>query len=98
MGSKRGRNWVKPWPGSRTGGSHRISNRTGKPCWQGSGGELVLKFLVGFGWALFLAMPAMAATESKTLRDWTGTCDEYACKAEVAGEGGLAMGQTGYIL
>ena len=47
---------------------------------------------------LLLCPTALAETRSKTVRDWTGSCDDYSCKALVTGEGGLAMGQTGYQL
>ncbi len=45
---------------------------------------------------LALCLPASAA--SKTVRDWTGTCDDVACFAEVTGSSGLAMGGQGYRL
>ena len=47
---------------------------------------------------LLLPQVAWAEIKSKTVRDWTGTCDDYSCKATVTGEGGLASGGTGYQL
>lgn len=43
--------------------------------------------------------PAFAAAEDKTVRDWTGDCDDdLACMATASGAGGMAMGGTGYRL
>jgi hypothetical protein len=43
--------------------------------------------------------PAFAAAESKTVRDWTGDCDDdLTCMATASGAGGMAMGETGYRL
>lgn len=48
--------------------------------------------------ALLLAPAALAATTSKTVRDWTGTCDDYSCYARVTSDDGLASGGQGYQL
>src|SRR5262245_41455711 len=46
---------------------------------------------------LVAATPALA--ETKTVRDWTASCDESeTCIAETTGSGGLAMGMQGYRL
>ena len=46
---------------------------------------------------ILLAVSPIAAEQlSKTVRDWTGLCDDNSCTAEVTGAGGMAMGQTGY--
>jgi hypothetical protein len=43
--------------------------------------------------------PSLASAEGKTVRDWTGECDDdLACMATASGEGGMAMGGTGYRL
>ncbi len=47
---------------------------------------------------ILLAMTVPAFAGSKTVRDWTATCDEYACSAEVTGSNGLASGGQGYRL
>lgn len=41
---------------------------------------------------------ANAAGQSRTVRDWTASCDQFSCSAETVGEGGLASGGTGYRL
>lgn len=52
--------------------------------------------------ALILActlFPAFAAADVKTVRDWTGDCDDdLACTATASGAGGMVMGGTGYQL
>ena len=51
--------------------------------------------------ATVLALVAFATSAfaaAKTVRDWTATCDETSCFAEVTGSGGLAMGGQGYRL
>lgn len=45
-----------------------------------------------------LPLTVRAETQSKTVRDWTATCDDYSCFARVTGEDGLAAGGTGYQL
>ena len=58
----------------------------------------MLRLMSGLIAMLLFPAAAWAETASKTVRDWTATCDRYACYARVAGAGGLAMGQTGYQL
>lgn len=54
--------------------------------------------------ALLLAMsltvfPALAFADGKTIRDWAADCDDtLSCMATGSGEGGMAMGGTGYRL
>jgi len=44
-------------------------------------------------------IPALALAEVKTVRDWTGDCDDdLACTATASGAGGMVMGGTGYQL
>ncbi|NJM30993.1 MAG: DUF1176 domain-containing protein [Rhizobiales bacterium] len=48
---------------------------------------------------IFFPSPSSLASEqSKTVRDWMASCDQFSCTAEVTGEGGLASGGTGYRL
>jgi hypothetical protein len=47
---------------------------------------------------IFQSPPSFAAEHSRTVRDWTGACDEFSCTADVTGGGGLASGGTGYRL
>jgi hypothetical protein len=55
-----------------------------------------MKYLVALLPVLLAGSPVAAEQSSKTVRDWTGICDDRSCTAEVTGAGGLAMGQTGY--
>jgi Protein of unknown function (DUF1176) len=55
-----------------------------------------MRIFLAFIVLLALSLPGAAA--SKTVRDWTGSCDDIACFAEVTGSGGLAMGGQGYRL
>ena len=55
-----------------------------------------MKYLVALLPMVLAGSPVAAEQSSKTVRDWTGICDDRSCTAEVTGAGGLAMGQTGY--
>jgi hypothetical protein len=58
-----------------------------------------LKKLAGFTGAMLVSLNlADAAAQTKTVRDWQASCDEFSCTAETTGEGGLASGGTGYRL
>lgn len=48
--------------------------------------------------SLLLAPAVLAETRSKTVRDWTGTCDAFSCWARVTSDDGLASGGQGYQL
>jgi hypothetical protein len=74
-------------------------NKYNFPSPQG-GGEIAKWFAtcVVFAFLFFQTPSSFAAEQTKTVRDWTGACDEYSCTADVTGEGGLASGGTGYRL